>query len=163
MDRSLQRSIYGIFQARVPEWVAISFSRRSSQPRDPTWVSRIVGRCFTIWATREDSRQRCHCSSVTKSCSTLCDPVDSSKPSSSVLHYILEFAQTHVHWVSDAIQLSHPLLPPSPPAFNLSLHQGLVQWVGSLHQVAKVLELQLQQQTFQWIFRTDFLYLFFLI
>ena len=74
------------------------------------------------------------------------------------LHYLLEFAQTHVCWVSDAIQPSHPLLAPSPPAFNLSQHQGLFQSVSSLHQVAKVLEFQLQHQYFQWIFRTDFLY-----
>ena len=57
----------------------------------------------------------------------------------------------------DAIQLSHPLSPPSPPALNLSQHQDLFQWVGSLYQVAKVLELQLQHQYFQWIFRTAFL------
>ena len=66
-------------------------------------------------------------------------------------------AQTHVHWVSDAIQPSHPLSSPSPPAFNLSQHQGLFQWVSSLHQVAKLLELQLWHQSFQCIFRTDFL------
>ena len=68
-----------------------------------------------------------------------------------------ELSQTHVHQVGDAIQPSHPLLFPSPPAFNLSQHQGLFQWVSSLHQVAKVLELQLHHQSFQWIFRADFL------
>ena len=62
-----------------------------------------------------------------------------------------------VHWVGDAIQPSHLLLSPSPPAFNFSQHQGLFKWVSSLHQVAKVLEFQLQHQSFQWIFRTDFL------
>ena len=66
-----------------------------------------------------------------------------------------EFTQTHVHYISDAIQPSHPLLSPSPPAFNLSQHQGLFQWVRSLHQVAKVLEFQLQHQSFQWIFRAE--------
>ena len=66
-----------------------------------------------------------------------------------------EFAQTHVHWVSDAIPPSHPLSSPSPPAFYLSQHQGLFQWVSSSHQVAKVVKLQ--HQSFQWIFRTDFL------
>ena len=66
--------------------------------------------------------------------------------------------QTHVHWLSDAIQPSHPLSFPSSPAFNLSQHQGLFQWVSSLHQVAKVLEFQPQHQSFQWIFRTDLLY-----
>ena len=75
-----------------------------------------------------------------------------------VHHQLLEFAQTHVHRISDAIQPSYPLLSPSSPAFNLSQHQGLFTWVSSLHLVAKVLELQLQHQSFQWIFRTDFLY-----
>ena len=74
-----------------------------------------------------------------------------------VHHQLPELTQTHVHWVSDAIQPSHPLSSPSPPALNLSQHQGLFQWVDSLHQVAKVLEFQLQYQSFQWIFRTDFL------
>ena len=68
-----------------------------------------------------------------------------------------EFTQTHVHWVGDAIQLSHPLPSPSFPTFNLSQHQSLFKWVSSLHQVTKVLEFQLQHQSFQWIFRTDFL------
>ena len=68
-----------------------------------------------------------------------------------------ELTQTHVHWVGDAIQPSHPLSLPSPPTFNLSQHQGLFQWVSSSHQVAKVLQLQLQHQSFQWIFRTYFL------
>ena len=74
------------------------------------------------------------------------------------VHYqLLELTQIHVHWVGDAIQPSHPLSSPSPPVFNLSQHQGLFKWVSSLHQVAKVLECQLQHQSFQWIFRTDFL------
>ena len=64
-------------------------------------------------------------------------------------------AQIHIHWLSDAIQPSHPLLPPSPFAFNLSQYQGCFQWVGSSHHVAKVLELQLQHQSFRWIFRVD--------
>ena len=68
-----------------------------------------------------------------------------------------KFTQTHVHWVGDAIQPSHPLLAPSSPAFNLSQNQGIFQWVSSSHQVAKVFELQLQHQPFQWIFRTNFL------
>ena len=78
-------------------------------------------------------------------------------PGLPVHHQLTEFTQTHVHWVGDAIQPSHPLSSPSPPTFNLSQHQGLFQWVSSLHQVAKVLELQLQHQSFQWIFGTDFL------
>ena len=97
----------------------------------------------------------------------LLNALDSSLPTSCgeavilsatpALHHLPEFAQTHVHWVNDAIQPSHPLSSPSP-AFNLSQHQGLFQWVSSSHQVAKVLELQLQHQSFQRIFRTDFLY-----
>ena len=67
------------------------------------------------------------------------------------------FTLFQIHWVGDAIQPSHPLLSPSPPTFNLSQHQGLFKWVKSLHQVAKILEFQLQHQSFQWIFRTDFL------
>ena len=94
-------------------------------------------------------------------CPTLWDPMDCSTPVFPVHHQLPELAQTHVHWVGDAIQPSHPLLPPSP-ALSLSQHQGLFQWVGSSHQVAKVLELQLQRQSFQWIFRTDFLYDFFI-
>ena len=79
-------------------------------------------------------------------------------PGFPVHHQLLELAQIHAHQVGDAIQSSHPLSSPSPPAFSLSQHQGLFQWVSSSHQVAKVLELQLQHQSFQWIFRIDFLY-----
>ena len=75
--------------------------------------------------------------------------------SSPVLHYLPEFARTHVHWVNDAIQPSHPLSSLSPLALNLSHHQDLFQWFSSSHQVSKVLELQLQHQSFQWIFRVD--------
>ena len=74
-----------------------------------------------------------------------------------VRHQLLELAQTHIHRVSDAIWLSHSLSSPSPPAFVLSQYQSLFQWVSSSHQVAKVLEFQLQHQSFQWLFRTDFL------
>ena len=76
-------------------------------------------------------------------------------PSLPVHHQLLEFIQTHIHWVGDAIQPSDPLLSPSPPAFNLSQIQGLFKWVSSSHQVAKVLEFQLQHPSFQWIFRTE--------
>ena len=72
---------------------------------------------------------------------SLCNPMDFSMPGFPVFHYLPEFAQAHGHWVSDAIQPSHPLWSPSPPAFNLSQHQGLFQWVCSLHQVAKGLVL----------------------
>ena len=103
-------------------------------------------------------------SSVSQSCPTLCDPMNSSIPGLPVHHQLPEFTQTHVHRVSDAIQPSHPLSSPSPPAFNLSQpshplsspsppafnlsqHQGLFKWVSSSHQVAKVLEFQLQHQS----------------
>ena len=95
-------------------------------------------------------------SSVAQSCPTLCNPMDSSTQHFPVYHQFLKLTQAHVHRVRDAIQPSHPLSSPSP-AFNLSQHQGLSQWVSSSHQVAKVLELQLQHQSFQWIFRADLL------
>ena len=121
-------------------------------------VSCVAGRFFTDWATKEAPNLIINgCSSVAKSCLTLCDPVDCSTPGFPVLHHLPEFAQTHVYWVHDAIQPSHPLSSPSPPAPSPSQHQGLFQWVGSSHQMAKVLELQLQHQSFQWIFRVDFL------
>ena len=99
----------------------------------------------------------CCCCSVAKLCLILCNLVDDSTPDSSVLHCPPEFPQICVHWVGDAIQPSHPLLPPSPFAFNPSQPPGLFQWVSSSHQVVKVLELQFQHQSFQWIFRVDFL------
>ena len=96
-------------------------------------------------------------SSVAQSCPTLCDPMNHSTPGLPVHHQLPEFTQTHVHWVSDAIQPSHPLSSPSPPAPSPSQHQGLFQWVNSSHEVAKVLEFQLQHQSFQWTPRTDLL------
>ena len=96
-------------------------------------------------------------SSVAQSCPTLCDPMNRSRPGLPVHHHLPEFTQTHVHWVRDAIQPSHPLSSPSPPAPNPSQHQSLFQWVSSWHQVAKVLEFQLQHQSFQWKPRTDLL------
>ena len=95
------------------------------------------------------------CFSVTKSCPTLCDPMNGSTSGFPVLHYLPEF--THVRWVSDVSQLSYPLLPLSPLALNLFQHQGLFQWISSWYQMAKVLELQLQHQFFQRVFRVDFL------
>ena len=83
-------------------------------------------------------------SSVAQSCLTLCDPMNGSTPGLSVHHQLPESTQTHVHRVSDAIQPSHPLSSPSPPAPNPSQHQSLFQWVNSSHEVSKVLELQLQ-------------------
>ena len=101
-------------------------------------------------------------SSVAQSCPTLCDPRDCSMPGFPVHHQLPEptmsiLCQTHVSRVGDVFQLSHPLSSPSPPAFKLSQRKGLFKWVSSSHQVAKVLKFQLQHQSFQWIFRTDFL------
>ena len=94
-------------------------------------------------------------SSVAQSRPTLCDPMDCSTPGLPVHHQLLEFIQIHDHCVDDAIQPSHPLSSPSPPALTLSQHQGLFQGVCSLHQLAKVLELQ--HPSSPWIFRVDFL------
>ena len=96
-------------------------------------------------------------SSVAQSCLTLCHPMDCSMPGLHVHHQCPELAQTHVHQVSDVIRLSHPLSSPSPPALHLSQNHGLFQWFSSLHLVAKVLEFQLQHQSFQWTLRTDVL------
>ena len=101
-------------------------------------------------------------SSVCQSCPTLCDPMNCSKTGLPVHHQLRGFTQTHVHRVGDAIQPSHPLSSPSPPAPNPSQHHGLFQWVNSSHEVAKVLEFQLQHQSFQWTpgmisFRMDWL------
>ena len=104
----------------------------------------------------------CCCSDI-QSCLTLWthglqyawEPMDCSMPGFPVLHHLPEFSQTQVHWVSDAIQPSHLLL--SPSAFDFSQHQGLFKWVSSSHQVANVLEFQLQHQSFQWTPRTDLL------
>ena len=113
------------------------------------WLGRIQ-RCVT----NMHSYPLCWCFSVAQSCPTLCNPMNHRTPGLPVHHQLPELAQTHVHWVTDAIQPSHPLSSPSPPAFSLSQHQGLFQWVSSLHQEAIVLDLQLQHQSFQ--FRTDF-------
>ena len=97
----------------------------------------ILSRCsaFPVWPVNSTS-----VSSVAQSCLTLCDPMNRSTPGLPVHHQLLEFTQTHVHRVSDAIQPSNPLLSPCPPAPNPFQHQGLFQWVNSSHEVAKVLE-----------------------
>ena len=116
MDYNLPgSSVRGILLARIQEWVAIPFSRRSSWPRDWTWTSCTAGRFSTVWAMKEASRSPIllsYCCSVTRSRLTLCNFMDCSMPVFPVLHYLLELAQTHVHWVSDAIQPSHPLSLP---------------------------------------------------
>ena len=135
----------------------------SSWPRDLICILGIGRQILYQWATRKDHTGPSHFlfsvqfSSVAQSCPTLHDPVDCSTPGLPVHRQLPEFTQTRVHWVGgDAIQPSHPLPSPSP-AFNLSHNKGLFQWVSSSQQVAKVLEFQLQHQSFQWIFRTDFL------
>ena len=138
-------SVHGISQVRILEWVAISSSKWSSWPRYQTWVFSIscIRRQVLLPlappAKPVSRGQLVQFSSVAQSYPTLCDPMDCSTPGLPVHHQLPEFTQTHIHRVSDAIQPSHPLLSPSPPAFNLSQHQGLFQWVSSLNQVAKVL------------------------
>ena len=119
---------------------------------------------YTICVTQRVCIQCCYVlmcsvpfSSVAQTCLTQCDPKDCSTPGLPVHHQLLELAQTQVHWVGDDMQPSHPLSSPSPPTCNLPQYQGLFQLVSSSHQVAKVLEFQLQHQSFQWILRTDFL------
>ena len=109
-------SVHWIFQARILECVAISFSRGSFQHRERTPFSCNAGRLFTIWATMEAGNMKSvQFSSATQSWPTLCHPMDCSMSSVPIYHQLLEFTQTHVHWVSDAIQPSHPLLSPSLP------------------------------------------------
>ena len=109
------------------------------------WTPREVPHTFYCISLVRMPRSSC---SVAKSCPTLCNPKDCSTPGFPVLHHLLKLAQTHVHWVSDAIQPSHPLLLPSPLALiiNLFQHQGFFQRVGFLHQVAKTMYLKVQMK-----------------
>ena len=172
-------SVREILQARILEWVAISFSRGSSWPRDQTcvfciscisrWIlyhcnTRIVDLVHLCPGSRvffKMTLEHIYCmpqfSSVAQSCPTLCDPMNHSTPGLPVHNQPPEFKQTHVHWVGDAIQASHSLSSPSLSALNLSQHQGLFQWVSSSYQVSKILGFQLQHQSFQWTPRTDLL------
>ena len=134
-------SVHWIFQARVLEWGAIAFSEGL-----PTSTKMLM--CMPYLS---------QFSSVTQLYLTLCEPMNGSTPDLPAHHQLLEPTQTHVHWVSDAIQPSHPLSSSSPPALSLSQYQGLFKWLSSSHQVAKVLEFQLQNQSFQWTPRTDLL------
>ena len=161
-DCSLQ-SVHRIFQERILEWVAIPCSK-GSNPCPlclPHWQAGSLpigpsGKPATSYYMAIIKWFFCiRISSVTQSCPTPCDSMDCSMPGFPVS--LPEFTQTHIHRVSDAIQPSHPLSSPSPPTFNLSQHQGLFQWVSSSHQVAKVLEFQLQHQSFQWTPKTDLL------
>ena len=146
----------GLLQARILEWVTMPFSRAPSRPRGWACVSCTAGGFFTteppgkletaIWPSNSTPRF-----SLAQLLShvRLWDSMDCSMTGFPVHHHLLEFAQTHVHQVGDAIQPSHPLSSPSLPALNLSQHQGLFQWVSSSHHMAKVLEFQLQHQSFQ--------------
>ena len=124
-------SVRGILQARILEWVAISFSRGSFQLRDQIHVSSTAGRFLLLSHLGSPSEavqfSSVQFSSIAQSCLTLCDPMNCSTPGLPVHHQLPEFTQTHVHRVGDAIQPSHPLLSPSPPAPNPSQHQSLFQ------------------------------------
>ena len=157
--------VHEILQARILEWVAISFSRPwecslSNNILFFSWKEFTTFYNFFIFLGDKDIQEHIiiniQFSSVAQLCSTLCNPMNCSTPGFPVHHQLLESTQSHVHWVGDAIQPSHPLSSPSL-ALNLSQHQGLFQWVSSLHQVAKLLELQLQHQSFQWTPRIDLL------
>ena len=140
--------------SRQKYWSRLPFPTPWTEPTSlasPT----LAGRFFTTSTTWEAPNNNIQFSA--QSCLTGSDPMDCSMPGFLVYHQLQELAQSHVHWVNDAIQPSHPLLHPSPPPLNLSQHWGLFQWVSSSHQVAKVLKLQLLPQSFSWIFGTDFL------
>ena len=115
-----------------------SYQSRKGNKRNPDWKRR--SKTLTVCRWHDPLHQF---SSVTQSCPTLCDYMNCSTPGLPVYHQLLEFNQTHVHWINDAIQPSHPLLSPFPPASNPPQHQSLVQWVNTSHEVAKVLEFQL--------------------
>ena len=128
------------------------------------WLSQIAN----IWLGLQPNSVETHScfeqklssvqfSSAAQSCPTLCDPMNRSTPGLPVHLQLLKFTQTHVHRVGNAIQTSHAVSSPSPPAPNPSQHQSLFQKVNSSHEVAKVLEFQLQHQSFQWTHRTDLL------
>ena len=124
-------------------WIKLSVSsNRLNLFQD--WLASL--KASTLTGNMDWCENKIQFSSVAQSCLTLCDPMNLSTPGLAVL----ESTHTHVHWVSDAIQPSHLLSPPSPPALNLSQQQGLSKWVSSSHQVAKILEFQLQHQSFQW-------------
>ena len=157
-------SVHGLFQAMILEWVAISFSK-GAFPTQGLNSGLLHCRRILYWLghqgspvfTFNDIAFSFICCSVAQSYRTLWDPMNCSKPGLPIHHQIPEYTQTHVHCVSDVIQSFHSQSAPSPPALIFTKHQGLFQWVSSSHQVAKVLELQFQHQSFQWIFRTDLL------
>ena len=158
--RGHQSPVQEHIDSRVQSWDAkdVWWGKQRSAA-EVTEVVRLSRSGLTFGLPGYSSQDACLycycCCSVAHSYLTLCNPMDCSTPGFLVLHCLPEVAQTHVHWVSDAIQPSRPLLPPSLPSLSLSQHQGLFQWVSFSHQGAKILELQLQHQSFQWIFRVD--------
>ena len=147
-------SVHGILKAKILEWVVVPSSMWSSTFRNWTNISCITGRFFPTElpgkphdfassVLKGQSFNISQFSSVTQSSPTLCEPMNHSMPGLTVHHQPPEPSQTHVHWVTDAIQPSHPLSSPSPPAPDPSQHHSLFQWVNSSHEVAKVLEFQL--------------------
>ena len=152
-------SLYPTIIERATNKIKANLSRSFYKHVDTnrTWRSTLLLAGYSNYKPFLNYSQLVCCYSVTKSCLTLCNPMDCSASGFPVLHYLPEFAKTHVHWVSDAIQPSHPLrrLLLLPLIF-LGI-RVFFQWVVSSHQVAKVLELQLQLLSFQWIFRVDFL------
>ena len=150
MDYSLPGlSVSGILQARILEWVAIPFSKGPSRPRGRTWVSCAAVRFFNC-LSHQGSRYTClpififndlrHSGQLVQSLSRVrhCDPMNRSTPGLPVHRQLPESTQTYVHRAGDAVQPSHPLSSPSPPASSPSQHQDLFQWVNSLHEGAKV-------------------------
>ena len=140
---------------RISSWsihfVVLSFPHLEKKDLSRSVILNCVLNCIRVQFSSVKSFR------LNSLCPTLCNPMNCSMPGLPVHHQLLEFTQIHVHWIGDAIQPSHPLLSPFPPALNLSQHQGLFKWVSSLHKVAKVLEFQLQHQSFQWTPRTDLL------
>ena len=133
-----------------PKWTSWFFSA-------PLLTFSQVLLLFTTQGSPQISLSSLQFSSVAQSCLTFRNPMHHSTPGLPVHHQLPEFTQTHVHWVGDAIQPSHPLPSPSSPAPNPSQHQSLFQRGNSSHEVAKVLKFQLQHQSFQWTPRTDLL------
>ena len=146
--------------SHIPEHF-YSFSRCHSRKRRKKKKAIVLSHIF-VWSLNSSNFASAYIMSVQFSHVRLFDPMNHSSPGLPVYHQLPEFTQTHVHRVGDAIQPSHPLSCPSPPAPNPFQHQGLFQWVNSSHEVAKVLEFQLQRQSFQWTpglisFRMDWL------
>ena len=155
MDCSLQAPLsMGLPRQKYQSGLPLSSLGDLLDPETELMSPELAGKFFT---TEPPGKPLCIFSVQLLSHVQLCNPMDCSTPGFPIHHQLPKLAQTHVHWVGDAIQPSHPLSSPCPPALNLSQHQILFQLVSSSHQVAKILALQLQYQSFQWIFRADLL------